>query len=171
MIRAVAGVAFTGTRFGRAGDQSFQGHGIPSLFMSLSEQPPSEGDAARGLQELTGGGPQSKSGGLGWWWHTPEDTVDKIEPDLLVRDTRIYAAVTYRFLSAPLLPLNVQASAEDLLHHLQVWQQKAGDRFDLATVTDRAAEVAGLAAQFQARLNAAAAQGVTPEVARRLSES
>ena len=34
--------------------------------MSLSEQPPSEGDSARGLQELTGGGPQSRSGGLGW---------------------------------------------------------------------------------------------------------
>ena len=169
VIRAVAGVDFTGTRFGRAGDQSFQGHGIPSLFMSLSEQPPSEGDAARGLQELTGGGPQSQSGGLGWWWHTPEDTVDKIDPDVLVRDTQIYAAMTYRFLSAPLLPLNVQASAEDLLHHLQVWQQKAGDRFDLATVTDRAAEVAGLAAQFQARVNAAAAQRLTPEVARQLN--
>jgi Peptidase family M28/PA domain len=169
VIRAVAGVDCTGTRFGRAGDQSFQGHGIPSLFMSLSEQPPSEGDAARGLQELTGGRPQAKSGGLGWWWHTPEDTVDKIDPDFLVRDTQIYAAVTYRFLSAPLLPLNVQASAEDLLHHLQVWQQKAGDRFDLATVTDRAAEVAGLAAQFQARVNAAAAQRLTPEVARQLN--
>jgi N-acetylated-alpha-linked acidic dipeptidase len=63
----------------------------------------------------------------------------------------------------------VQASAEDLLHHLQVWQQKAGDRFDLATVTDRAAEVAGLAAQFQARVNAAAAQRLTPEVARQLN--
>ena len=59
-------------------------------------------------------------------------------------------------------------SAEDLLHHLQVWQQKAGDRFNLATVTDRAMEVAGLAARFQARLNAAAAQRVTPEVARQL---
>ena len=63
----------------------------------------------------------------------------------------------------------MQASAEDLLHHLQVWQQKAGDRFDLASVTDRAAEVAGLAAQFQARVNAAAAQRLTPEVARQLN--
>jgi hypothetical protein len=40
VIGALTGVEFTGTRFGRAGDQSFQGHGIPSLFMSLSEQPP-----------------------------------------------------------------------------------------------------------------------------------
>ena len=39
----------------------------------------------------------------------------------------------------------------------------------MATVTDRAAEVAGLAAQFQALVNAAAAQRLTPEVARQLN--
>jgi Zn-dependent M28 family amino/carboxypeptidase len=64
VIGALTGVEFTGTRFGRAGDQSFQGHGIPSLFMSLSEQPPAEGDAASGFAELVGGA-GATSGGLG----------------------------------------------------------------------------------------------------------
>src|SRR5437763_626252 len=52
VIRALTGVEFSGTRFGRAGDQSFQGHGIPSLFMSLSEQPATRGDSAA---EMFGG--------------------------------------------------------------------------------------------------------------------
>lgn len=171
VIHALTGVEFEGSRFGRAGDQSFQGHGIPSLFMSLSEQPPSEGDSAKGLKELTGGGAQAKSGGLGWWWHTPEDTVDKIDHDLLLRDTQIYAAITYRFVSEPLLPLHVQASADDVLRHLRAWQQKAGDRFTLAEVVTRAEDVASLAAQFQSRLDAAATMRITAQSARQLTQS
>jgi hypothetical protein len=167
VIHALTGVEFAGSRFGRAGDQSFQGHGIPSLFMSLSEQPPSDGDSAKGLNELTGGGEQANSGGLGWWWHTTEDTVDKIDPDLLVRDTQIYAAITYRFVSELLLPLHVQASADDVLRHLRAWQRKAADRFTLTEVVTRAEEVASLAAEFQSRL--AAATPITPEDARQLN--
>ncbi len=154
IIQALTGVEFAGTRFGRAGDQSFQGHGIPSLFMSLSVQPVSGGDSP--AEMFSGGAGRARDGGLGWWWHTTEDTVDKIDPDFLVRDTRIYAAIIYRFLSSALLPLNVQASAEDLLHHLRMWQQKAGQRFDLSGVVARAEEVANLAERFQARLAAGA---------------
>ncbi len=166
IIKALTGVEYTGTRFGRAGDQSFQGHGIPSLFMSLSVQPVSGGDSA--AEMLSGSAGRGRDGGLGWWWHTTEDTVDKIDPDLLARDTRIYAAIISRFLADALLPLDVQASAEDLLHHLQAWQQKAGQRFDVASVVVRAQEVADLAAQFQARL-AAEAGGSPPAVQRKLN--
>ncbi|MFL5624685.1 MAG: M28 family peptidase [Ktedonobacteraceae bacterium] len=164
VIRALTGIEFTGTRFGRAGDQSFQGHGIPSLFMSLSEQPPTGGDSAAAMF----GGSPAKSGGLGWWWHTTEDTVDKIDPNFLVRDTQIYAVITYRFLAGALLPLNIRAAAEELLRHLRGWQQKAGQRFDLSMVVERAEEVERLAAQFQARLDAGADQ-LEARVIRRLN--
>jgi hypothetical protein len=153
VIRALTGVEFTGTRFGRAGDQSFLGHGVPSLFMSLSEQPPAKSDSAGGFAELIGG-QGGKSGGLGWWWHTTEDTLDKIDPELLVRDTQIYAAIAYRFLSSRVVPLDVRAAADELLGHLREWQRKAGERFDLASVIARAEEVADLADQLQERLDA-----------------
>ncbi|HZO73890.1 MAG TPA: M28 family metallopeptidase [Ktedonobacteraceae bacterium] len=149
VIQALTGIEYNGTRFSRAGDQSFQGHGIPSLFMSLSEQPPRAGDSAA---ELFGGSP-AKSGGLGWWWHTTEDTADKIDPALLVRDTQIYAAIIYHYLSTAILPLNIKLSADDLLQHLRAWQQKAGERFDLSMVVKRAEEVQQLATQLQAQLD------------------
>ncbi len=151
VIRALTGVEFTGTRFGRAGDQSFQSHGIPSLFMSLSEQPPAEGDAAKAFAELVGG-EGAKSGGLGWWWHTPDDTIDKIDPVLLVRDAQIYAAIAYRFLVKPIVPLDLLASANDLLTHLRTWQGTAGDAFDLSAAMSRAQEVRDMAARFQSML-------------------
>jgi Peptidase family M28/PA domain len=167
VIGALTGVEFTGTRFGRAGDQSFQAHGIPSLFMSLSEQPLAEGDSASGFAELVGAA-GAKSGGLGWWWHTPEDTVDKIDPALLLRDAQIYAAVTYHFLAQELLPLDMRASAEDLLGHLRMWRQQSDGRFDLDQVVARAEEVAALAAQVQDGLRAVDGR-VSNEVARRLN--
>jgi len=40
VIEAVAGQRLSPRRFGRSGDQSFWGHGIPALLMTLSEQPP-----------------------------------------------------------------------------------------------------------------------------------
>ena len=168
VIRELTGVEFSGTRFGRAGDQSFLGHGIPSLFMSLSEQPPAEGDSAGGFAELTGG-QGGKSGGLGWWWHTTEDTLDKIDPDLLVRDTRIYAAIAHRFLSSRVVPLDVRAAADELLEHLRGWQEKAGENFDLAPVIERAEEVADLADRVQERLDVSAETTET-DLARRINE-
>ena len=168
VIRELTGVEYTGTRFGRAGDQSFLGHGIPSLFMSLSEQPPAEGDSAGGFAELIGG-QGGKSGGLGWWWHTTEDTLDKIDPELLVRDTRIYAAIAYRFLSSRLVPLDVRAAAEELLEHLRGWQRKAPESFDLAPVVARAEEVADLADRLQERLDADA-ETIETDLARRINE-
>jgi len=151
IIRALTGEEFNGTRFGRSGDQSFMSQGIPSLFMFVSEQPPGQDESAGDVVELLGA-PGAKGGGVGWWWHTTEDTVDKIDPGLLVRDTRIYAVAAYRFLSDVLLPLDVQASAEELLAHLEGWQKKAGERFDLSAVVSRSQEVADVAARLQSRL-------------------
>ena len=37
------------------GDQSFWGHGIPSLFMTLSEQPAGDSETARAYALLMGG--------------------------------------------------------------------------------------------------------------------
>lgn len=150
VIRTLTGEEFNGSRFGRSGDQSFMSLGIPSLFMFVSEQPPGQDESAGDVAELLGG-PGAKGGGVGWWWHTTEDTVDKLDPDLLVRDTQIYAAVAHRLLSGPILPLDLRASAEELVEHLRSWREKAGARFDLSLVVSRAEEVAELVASFQDR--------------------
>lgn len=100
-------------RFGRAGDQSFWGIGLPALFMSLSHQgEPS--DVSRDLVRLTGG-TAARSGGLGWWWHTTEDTLDKISPDYLARDIKVYVEVLGLLTTKPALPIDVRAVLVELL--------------------------------------------------------
>jgi hypothetical protein len=167
VVRALTGEEFNGSRFGRSGDQSFMSLGVPSLFMFVSEQPPGQDESAGDVAELLGG-PGAKGGGVGWWWHTTEDTVDKIDPDLLVRDTRIFAAATYRFLSEAVLPLDVRASAEELLAHFEGWRDRAQGRFDLSAAVSRARGVADLAGDLQTRLEAA---GDEMEVARGFNEA
>ncbi|HEY6751261.1 MAG TPA: M28 family peptidase [Rubrobacteraceae bacterium] len=167
VVRALTGEEFNGSRFGRSGDQSFMSLGVPSLFMFVSEQPPGQDESAGDVAELLGG-PGAKGGGVGWWWHTTEDTVDKIDPDLLVRDTRIFAAATYRFLSEAVLLLDVRASAEELLAHFEGWRDRAQGRFDLSAAVSRARGVADLAGDLQTRLEAA---GDEMEVARGFNEA
>ena len=88
--RAETGQVHAGKRPSRSSDQSFWGIGVPSMFGSVSQQPP--------------GGVAMRQA-LGWWWHTPHDTLDKIDPDFLVRDTRVVAHALWRLLADPILPL------------------------------------------------------------------
>lgn len=169
VIRSLTGEEFNGSRFGRSGDQSFMSLGIPSLFMFVSEQPPGQDESAGDVAELLGG-PGAKGGGVGWWWHTTEDTVDKLNPDLLVRDTGIYVVVAHRLLSDTLLPLNLRASVAELLGHLRDWREKAGGRFDLSLVVSRAEAVADLAGSFQS-LAESAAESMEPESQRNVNET
>ena len=51
-----------------------------------------------------------------------------------------------------MLPLDVRASARELLAHLEDWRDDAEGRFDLSTVVSRARDVADLATRLQSRL-------------------
>jgi hypothetical protein len=143
-------------RFGRAGDQSFNGIGLPAMFMSLSGQPAGgpSGAVEEQMARLLGGG-RGRSGGLGWWWHTTEDTMDKIDRDYLVRDASIYALTLWRLCTEPILPFDYGATADELLGVLRDLAGIAGDRLDLSTLV---AEAEALRADT-ARLSAACAAG------------
>ncbi|HKX16551.1 MAG TPA: M28 family peptidase [bacterium] len=116
-VRQIAGAALTPKRVGRDSDQSFLGIGIPSLFGSLSHQ---------------------EDGGLGWWWHTPHDTLDKIDPERLVRDAKIFALTLERLLTDPVLPFDYAAAAGDLAKELRTLAEEAGPSFDLTAVVSAA---------------------------------
>ena len=127
-VRQVADAELRPKRVGRDSDQSFTGIGIPSLFGSLSHQ---------------------DDGSLGWWWHTPHDTLDKIDPARLVRDARIFALALDRLLTDPVVPLDYAASAADLRRELDALAAEAGSSFDLAPAVAEAARLEGLCAQLQ----------------------
>ncbi len=112
-IAAQSGQTLLGKRMSRGADQSFNGVGLPALFGDISEPKP------------TPVGPHC------WWWHTPDDTADKIDPPTLVRDARIYMHAVWRLLSDDVLPLDYAAYATALLEELDRLRAALGERFSL----------------------------------------
>jgi hypothetical protein len=131
--RRAANAELLAHRVGRNSDQSFLGIGIPTVLGSISRQ----ADRA-----------------LGWWWHTPADTLDKIDPVRLARDTGIVLDVTERFLMDAVLPLDYAASAADVRTNLDSLAGIVGERFDLSPVIREARRLESLCQ----RLGAAARQ-------------
>ncbi len=101
---------------GRNSDQSFNGVGLPLLQLSHSR-----------LQE---------DGGY-WWWHTPDDTRDKVDLDVLEVDARLYGDALSRLLAEPNLPLDVPATVERLGDLLDEAESASGGRLDLTEAKAR----------------------------------
>jgi N-acetylated-alpha-linked acidic dipeptidase len=132
VVRDVTGQRGRAKRFSRAGDQSFWGAGVPSAFMSLSGLPRQNTELSHAMERLVG------SAGFPWWWHTKDDTVDKIDADVLELDTKVYLASALRWLNAPVLPLDHTRAARALAAEVEALQAAAGARFDLAAVLEAA---------------------------------
>jgi len=159
ILRTYAGQGWSGRRMQRAGDQSFWGIGVSCLFANMSEQPARPGDVNASAAVF---GAEARAGaGTGWWWHTPHDTVDKLDEAILVRDTRIYLAAVWRWLTGPVLPLDFAAAAREIREGLEALDAAASGRLDLRVCRERAAAVEALAAQLNAhagRVSQAAAR-------------
>jgi N-acetylated-alpha-linked acidic dipeptidase len=144
-IRAVTGEDLLHARFPRAGDQSLMNLGVSSLFLTLSEQPPGgESQLCDGSALLKGQGVHA-TGGLGWWWHTPEDTLDKLDPAVLSRDAEIYWQAIDAFTGETIVPLDVAATATELDEQLNAIAARCCGRFDLGRVLEQSARARRLA--------------------------
>ena len=129
-LREAAGVTdWRGCRFSRSCDQSFWGAGVPSIFSQVSE-----GAAADAFGKMFGSG---RTGGFGAWWHTRTDTPDKLDPENLARDVRVFASVLAHALFDERLPVDAAAEVLELRDELKAWQEKAGDSLDLSEVLAR----------------------------------
>ncbi|MGA8858060.1 MAG: M28 family peptidase [Candidatus Bathyarchaeia archaeon] len=148
-VERVTGQELSGRGFSRSGDQSFWGIGIPSVFMLLSEIPVEAGKRDSDLRTVALFGPSPT--GLGWWWHTPEDTEDKIDPQNLKRDATVYALALFALCSNTILPLNYQRAAERLKQFLAELQQVGKDVVDLEPLIGQASRLATVLRKFNAR--------------------
>jgi len=149
-LAAEAGTNYVGRPMDRSSDQSFWGVGLPSALGTLSEQPP---------------GPVKLRNRLGWWWHTPHDTLEHIDEANLVRDTRVFAHLLWRLLAAPLPPLDYTGWSAALVRELADLQRALGARLDLAPLI-AAAEALGKAAARLASLPPARATALLTRLSR-----
>ena len=113
-------------RIGRSGDNSFWGIGVPTIFQLLSRQPEANGSK------------DSLLPGLAWFWHTRADTIDQIDPLILLKDTRIYMATLWRLCTQPVLAFNFVDTAQEFIGLLTEMIKKTGSVFDLKPALARA---------------------------------
>lgn len=147
-VLAETGQVHAGRRHGRAADQSFWGVGLPSMFGSLSHQPP---------------GPIRMPTALGWWWHTPQDTAEHIDPANLVRDTRIVLRVLDRLLTDEVLPLDYGATVASLQRELERIGADLNGRLDITPLiaeAQRLGELTQLVSQQAASATGAEALAI-----------
>ena len=136
IIKEIADVEFVGRRYSRFADQSFWGTGVSCAFASFSKQLLA-GQTTVGNFAIPVGG----SLDLGWWWHTPADTFDKIDPDNLKRDASIFANYIMYYLCNRVVDLDFRMAIAEIREGLLAWQEKAGDQFDLQVAIERAERI------------------------------
>jgi Iap family predicted aminopeptidase len=134
VLQDTVGVDLSYRRISRSSDQSFWGHGIPSVFCTFSEQVIDASPTAKAQAQLLGA--SGRGGGLGWWWHTTDDTLDKIDPENLVRDARVYAQILWELATVDRLPFNYARTADEIAEAVEKYHGAASGAIDLAgTVT------------------------------------
>lgn len=117
---AVGAEDLRGSTPGRNSDQSFNGVGLPLL--QFNDSRPSE------------------LGGY-WWWHTPDDTYDKIDLEILRKDAGLYARAIARLTTDPVLPIDLAAEVEALGEAIDRRAEESEGRFDLRQEKARQVEL------------------------------
>ena len=147
--RDEGGLLGGGSRPGRNSDQSFWGAGLSSLLAG-----------ARFSADHEDAGPV----GGGWWWHTPEDTPDKIDFDLMAEEARLYTAIVSRLSNSPVLPHDYRETATEIRALAEEIDDAAAGEVDFGPVYDRLDRLDSALESFAAVANGVDDDGVATAV-------
>jgi hypothetical protein len=141
-------------RIARNGDQSFWGHGVPSLYQVLS------------LQPLERQRPDTFVPGLPWYWHTSQDLPEHIGAAELTLDTQIYLQAMWAFASGIAYPFVFARMAAEILQNLEQAQAKTRDAYSFSDHIALARQILELTEWF----DGIAARAVDPADGERLKD-
>lgn len=110
----------------RGADQSFWGANIP-IHIMLKYEPLPENR----LSNCPGGGP---------WWHTNQDTLDKMDETILLRDAKINGELICRFAQKD-IPTDLDGFLADMSVRIEALAKQLPDEFDLAPVLTAISEL------------------------------
>ena len=144
--KLLPGREITWKRVAKSGDASFIGVGIPMF----------QGEGAFTDAELKASALATR----GWWHHSIECTIDKLDWDYMQAHLRVYAAYLWELCTAPVLPFTYAPVAEQILKRLKELEA-AGGAVGFAALIARAQRFAAAARKLDA---------ATSEVASRADE-
>ncbi len=133
-------------RPGRDSDSSFQGLGIP--FFSIGVPGPAKGSA------------DVDAAGRIAYWHTAEDTFDKLDLKVLEIDTQYRVAQLYDLATMPVLPHRLQPIAAAFVAAVTDLSASTGLAFDLTSTLKLAVGLEDAAARFDRATKPASEIGI-----------
>jgi len=152
VIHAVTGKKARGIRPMRAGDYSFNHIGVTSMYMLMSTIP-------EAVKKEKGFYTVGECAGNSWAWHTENDTLDAADPQVLVRDIKVYLASIYRILNAHIFPFDFNQWADECRKVLDDYGSRAGDLIDLKPVFEEYRALHRTLSLFYSELEKAYSQG------------
>ena len=159
-IASVAGVKVEGSHWpSRAGDHSFWGTGLPHAS-TISARPKDLYD------------PFVNYSGGGWWWHTPYETIEHGDIDILGTDVKVNLNFIFKVTNCPVLPMNFVPYADAMLKILEDLQAGAGKisfYFNINSVIGRAREFRELAERLEGTVRKAVDGAATDEMLEELN--
>src|SRR5215475_6513586 len=126
---------FAWRRAVKNGDASFFGLGVPML----------SAQGAFTQEELK----RTALANLGWWHHSIENTLDKLDFAYMADHLRVYAAYLWELLTAPVLPLEYVSVADQFIERLDELKAGAED-IGLGDAAERARGFKASAQQLEA---------------------
>jgi len=113
-------------RSNRYNDESFWGIGLPSMTL-YPAIPLGHSDRAK----------DAGGSAYGYWWHTAEDSLDKADRELLVRDTRLYLSALWPLLTRERLPFDFVPVARQMRARIETLARGAGEHWDFGPTLRR----------------------------------
>lgn len=110
VVMDAEGAEISPSRPARNSDQAFNGIGLPLLQFNHTRL--------------------AEDGGY-WWWHTPDDTFDKIDGDVLKTDTDLYADALAEMLAGEVYPVSLSAQVDALAAAITAREAASGGALQL----------------------------------------
>ncbi len=124
----------------RYNDEAMWGIGVPSLTV-YPAIPLDHADRAK----------DAGGSAYGYWWHTSEDSLDKADRDLLVRDTKIFLAILWRLATQKVLPYDFVPVAAQMEVQIRELAEAVGRSWDFGSLLESIERFSVAAQQLKAR--------------------
>jgi len=133
----------------RYNDEAMWGIGVPSLtvYPAIPLDSPDRAKDAGGSA-------------YGYWWHTIEDSLDKADRDLLLRDTKIFLAMLWPLATQEVLPYDFEPVVAQMEAQIGEYAEAAGKTWDFGPLLESVGGFSAAARQLKARSTSVQGEGV-----------
>jgi len=133
----------------RYNDEAMWGIGLPSLTV-YPAIPLASPDRAK----------DAGGSAYGYWWHTSEDSFDKADRELMVRDTEIFLAMLWPLATQEVLPYDFEPVGAQMKVRLAELSKEAGQSWDFGPLLASIEEFSSASRGLQARSSSAQGDAV-----------